>query len=125
MLALLAFLPACSQVAEGGPAAGGTNERLQAAEGAYRETDNTLAFELPDSGGFVANNTPVDSLALESVLAGVFQARPPERRAVFVWDNPRRRSGIHWIRQAAERAGGKAFDADLSGWPHQVAGPPP
>ena len=36
MLALLAFLPACSQVAEGGPAAGGTNERLQAAEGALR-----------------------------------------------------------------------------------------
>jgi hypothetical protein len=125
MVALLALLSACSQPAEGDRAGMATGERLQGAVGAYREIDNAFVFSVPDSGGFVANSTPIDSLVLDSLLAGLFQGWPPKRRAVFVWDNPRRRSAINWIRQAAERAGGKAFDADLSGWPHQMPAPPP
>jgi hypothetical protein len=121
----LALLASCSPPTTGGSGSPAHDERLAPATGTYRQIDHTAVFELPDSGGFLVNTAAVDSLQVESLLGALFRDRPSERRAVFVWDNPRRRSAVHWIRQAAERAGGQAFDAALSGWPRQMPGPPP
>jgi hypothetical protein len=124
-LPLLPLVSACAAPSTGGAQGSGNIERLPAATGEYRHVDNTLVFTLPDSGGFLANTRPLDSVEVEAQLRTVFAPWPSGRRAVFVWDNPRRRDAGQWIRQAAERAGGAAFDAELSGWPRQLPGPPP
>jgi hypothetical protein len=124
ILTCLALFVACSQ-----PTAGRDNSaagaRLAPASGAYREIHTTAVFALPDSGGFLVNGAPLDSLGIEPLLDALFATRAPDRRAAFVRDNPHRRAAVHWIRQAAERAGGRAFDAELSGWPRSNPGPLP
>ena len=89
--------------------------RLAAMSPPYR-VHTSITFELPDSGGLLANGEPVDTSKVEGLLREVFAARQPEQRAVFVIDNPRRAwTEIESIRSIARRAGGEAFDAELSG----------
>src|SRR5436190_23517627 len=76
----------------------------------YRHADNTITFELPDSGGFLANGVPVARSRIASVVAEVFAGRQPEVRALFVVDNPARDwRDVEVIRTAARAAGGEAF----------------
>ena len=90
--------------------------RLPAAFGAYTRVDNTVVFELPDSGGYLANGTPIDRARISSVLREVFAPRDSVMRAVFVIDNPHRSwADVDYIRASAAAAGGQAFDADRSG----------
>jgi hypothetical protein len=80
--------------------------------------DLTVVFELPDSGGLLANGTPLDTAQVEGELRGIFEHRTPELRAVLVWDNPKRPAAIIWaLKRAAENAGGHLYDAELSHWP--------
>jgi len=98
--------------------------RLPAADSTYLQLENTLVFELPDAGGFVINGQSVPQAEIPAQLAALFKARAPEQRAVVVWDNPKRRTDAQWIARAALGAGGRAFDAELSGWPPQVPAKP-
>src|SRR5947209_15564737 len=50
----------------------------------------TVVFELPDSGGYLANGTAIDRARISSVLREVFARRDSAMRAVFVIDNPHR-----------------------------------
>ena len=90
--------------------------RLPAAFGAYTRVDNTVVFELPDSGGYLANGTPIDRARIPSLLREVFTPRDSAMRAVFVIDNPHRSwADIDYIRTGAAAARGEAFDAERSG----------
>jgi len=101
----------------------GPPQRLPAATSDY-QVDNTLAFELPDSGGYLVNGMPLDAAAIGEQLKVVFAQRPQRQRAVVVWYNPKRAwSDAQLIQRRAQEAGGEAFDAELSGWPKQVPAP--
>ena len=94
----------------------GSRPHLPALTEEYARVDNTVTFELPDSGGFVANGVPVTRARIAPLLQEVFADRRANLRAVFVIDN----SGRDWadvqvIDSAARAAGGQAFDAKLSG----------
>jgi len=98
--------------------------RLPPATGTYRHVDNTIVFTLPDTGGYLANGAPIDTARLLRILSEVFAPRPASLRAVFVWHNDRRPWGDEeLIARMAAAAGGRAFDAALSGWPREE--PPP
>ncbi len=89
--------------------------QLPAAFGAYTRVDNTVVFELPDSGGYLANGTPIDRARIPSVLHEVLAPRDSVMRAVFIIDNPHRSwADIDYIRASAAAAGGQAFDAERS-----------
>jgi len=89
--------------------------RLPAMSQPYR-VHTSITFELPDTGGLLANGEPIDTSRVEGLLRDVFSAREQEQRAVFVIDNPRRAwADIESIRTKARRAGGEVFDAELSG----------
>src|SRR6266516_2176668 len=89
--------------------------KLPAAFGAYTRVDNTVVFELPDSGGYLANGTPIDRARIPSVLHEVLAPRDSVMRAVFIIDNPHRSwADIDYIRASAAAAGGQAFDAERS-----------
>jgi len=91
---------------------------LQAAYGDYRKVDNTLVFQLPDTGGYLVNGVPLDTAHLPQLLHEVFDPRPPYLRAAMLFDNPRRPWGdIEVLARKAEAAGVQLFDADRSGWP--------
>jgi hypothetical protein len=94
--------------------------RLFAADSAARQVDVTMFFILPDSGGFLVNGVAVPRADIPAHVAAFFESRSPATRAVMVWDNPRRRSDAQWLAQVALAKGGRAFDAALSGWPHEV-----
>jgi len=80
--------------------------------------DLTVVFELPDSGGLLANGTPLDTSQVEGELRAIFDGRAPELRAVLVWDNPKRPAVVIWaLKRATESAGGRLYDAALSDWP--------
>ncbi len=82
----------------------------------YAHVDNTVTFELPDSGGFLANGVPVATARIAPLLREVFADRNANVRAVFVVDNPNRDwSDVEVIASSARAAGGQAFDAKLSG----------
>ena len=90
--------------------------RLPAAFGEYTRVDNTVVFELPPSGGYLANGTAIDRARIASVLREVFARRESVMRAVFVVDNPHRPwADVDYIRASAVAAGGQAFDAERSG----------
>ena len=90
--------------------------RLPAAFGAYTRVDNTVVFELPDSGGYLANGAPIDRARIPGMLREVFAPRDSVMRAVFVVDNPHRSwADIDYIRTSAAAARGEAFDAERSG----------
>jgi len=75
-------------------------------------------FELPDTGGFLANGVAIQADSLEVFVRGVFQRRAEASRAVFVRPAPSDRcSDLALLSTAAEAAGGHAFDARASGWP--------
>jgi hypothetical protein len=96
-------------------------ERLPAADASYQRLDSTFLFELPDSGGFLINSQPMAQESILPNLKALFEHHPADLRAVMVVDNPARRADVQWIARAAMAAGGRAFDAKLSGWP---ASPP-
>ena len=90
---------------------------LPAAQGSYKRVDNTLVFELPDSGGYLVNGAPADTTRLVALLHEVFDPRPEELRAVFVHDNPKRSwSDVQVLVGKARQAGVAIFDADSSGF---------
>src|SRR5437764_14180565 len=90
--------------------------QLPAAFGAYTRVDNTVVFELPDSGGYLANGTPIDRARIPSVLHEVLAPRDSVMRAVFVIDNPHRSwADIDYIRASAAPARGQAFHAARRG----------
>ena len=91
---------------------------LSAAYGSYRRVDNTLLFELPDTGGYLVNQTPLDTTRIMSLLHEVFDQRPAELRAAFVRDNPKRPwRDVEFLVARARVAGVEVFDANRSGWP--------
>ena len=91
--------------------------RLPAASGTFRHVDNTLVFELPDTGGYLVNTIAADTARLVAVLHEVFDSRPQELRAVFVHDNPKRAwSDVEVLVRKAREAGVAIFDADSSGF---------
>ena len=97
-------------------ACSGSRPHLPALTERYRHADNTITFELPDSGGFLANGVPVARSRIASVVAEAFAGRRPEIRALFVVDNPARDwSDVEMIQTTARAAGGEAFDAAASG----------
>jgi hypothetical protein len=86
--------------------------------------DNTLVIELPDSGGYIVNGVPLDTVRIREQIRAVFEERPQPQRAVIVWNNSTRGwSAIQPIQAYARQAGGEAFDAELSGWPRQTEAP--
>jgi hypothetical protein len=98
----------------------GPSQRLPAATSNY-QVDNTLVFELPDSGGYIVNGVPLDTAAIREQITALFSQRAPGQRAVFVWNNPTRAwRDVAPLQRYAQQAGGQAFDAELSGWPRQV-----
>ena len=91
---------------------------LSAAYGSYRRVDNTLVFELPDTGGYLVNQTPLDTSRIIALLHEVFDPRPAELRAAFVRDNPKRPwRDVEFLVARARVAGVEVFDANRSGWP--------
>ena len=91
--------------------------QLPAAYGSYRHVDNTLVFELPDTGGYVVNTVPADTARLVALFHEVFDGRPKELRAVFVHDNVKRPwSDVEILVVKAREAGVEIFDADRSGF---------
>jgi hypothetical protein len=79
--------------------------------------DNTLVFELPDSGGYVVNGVPIEADRIDTVVGEAFAGRAPLQRAVVVWDNPHRPwADLQPIIVAARARGGEAYDAARSGW---------
>ena len=76
---LLALLSAC-----------GARPHLPSVTEEYRRVDNTLTFELPDTGGYLVNSIPLDTARLAQLYHSVFDERLPNLRAAFVLDNPRR-----------------------------------
>jgi len=96
----------------------GQRARLPAAYGSYRHVDNTLVFELPDSGGYLVNGVPLDTGRLVAILHEVFDARPAPVRAAFVRDNVKRPwSDVEVLVRKTREAGVAIFDADSSGFP--------
>ena len=91
---------------------------LGAAPGLYGHTDNTLVFELPEAGGYLANGVPLTAAQLEPQLRAVFAQRPESTRVVFGRPTPSVRcADLRALAAAARAAGGYAFDAQASGWP--------
>ena len=91
--------------------------RLPAASGTFKHVDNTLVFELPDTGGYLVNTVAADTSRLVTVFHEVFDSRPQELRAVFVHDNPKRPwSDVEVLVRKAREAGIAIFDADSSGF---------
>ena len=92
--------------------------RLSAAYGGYKRVDNTLVFELPDTGGYLVNTVPVDTTRLLALLHEVFDPRPPSFRAAFVRDNVKRPwADVQVLVRKGQEAGVAIFDADSSGFP--------
>jgi hypothetical protein len=91
--------------------------RLPGTTPQYRHLDATFAFTLPDTGGYIVNTVPIPEHDIPSQLEALFKERPAELRAIVVWDNPLRRGDAQRLAAMAEAAGGRAFDAELSGWP--------
>lgn len=98
--------------------------RLPGMDSTQPRPGNTLAFGLPDAGGFTANGSAVAQEDIPAQLTAFFANRPEGARAVVVWDNPLRRDDAQWLARAARMAGGAAYDAELSGWPAPVPGAP-
>lgn len=98
-----------------------SSARLPAADSISGLLDSPVVFGLPDSGGFLLNDQPIPQAEIPARLATLLAARAAEHRAVLVLDNPKRRPDAQWIARATLSAGGRAFDAQLSGWP----APPP
>ena len=84
----------------------------------YRGTDETLAFTLPDTGGFSVNGQAVERARIGPLLQEFFASRPPNTRAVVVWRSSAARcADVAYIAAQARANGGAAFDAARSGWP--------
>ena len=97
--------------------------RLPAAEADFRHVDNTFVFTLPDSCGFLINGQVVARGEVPAQVAALFAPRPNGMRAIMVWDNPARRADAQWLARVAIADSGRAFDAEMSGWPREM-GPP-
>ena len=109
-LAILVVVLGCGSRAKARPA-------LQRASGSYARIDNALVFELPDSGGYLANSTAVDTSRILILLNEVFVPRPADRRPVFVHDNSKRPwSDVEFLVRKSQEAGVAIFDADSSGF---------
>ncbi|MBK6422833.1 MAG: hypothetical protein IPI38_19395 [Gemmatimonadetes bacterium] len=123
-LCLLLFTAACGGAPGSGEVRTPEAARLPALDSTLPRPDNTLAFGLPDGGGFTANGEAIAQEDIPAQLAAFFANRPEGARAVVVWDNALRRADAQWLARAARMAGGAAYDAELSGWPAPVAGAP-
>lgn len=87
----------------------------------YQGTDATLAFTLPDTGGFLVNGLAIERAKIGPLLREFLAARPANARAVVVWrPSPSRCDDVAFIAAQAKGSGGAAFDADRSGWPRPV-----
>ena len=103
-------------------ATGGTSCDLPAATTKYQHIDDTLVFELPDSGGFIANGMAIPRAELETQLRAVFAPRAPNTRAMFVRPfSPSRCDDVAFLQARARDAGVAVFDARKSGWPAPAA----
>ena len=90
--------------------------RLPTATGAYRQLDDAVEVQLPDSGGYVFNGQRVPADSLVVLLQSIFAPKDSTSRGIFVVDNPRRaRADVERVADAARAAGGWAFDALSSG----------
>jgi len=119
LLALIAVTVSCGRTEDPRP-------RLGAAYGNYRHVDNTLVFELPDTGGYLVNSVPLDTTRLVTLLHEVFDVRPPSLRAAFVRDNVKRPwSDVQVLVRKGREAGVVIFDADSSGFPRVLRTIPP
>ena len=80
--------------------------------------------ELPDSGGYILNGVQIPENQIEREVRAILARQPPTARAVIVWDNPRRAwKDFEFIDEAAKKIGGRAYDAERSGWPKMLATP--
>ena len=105
----------CGVVLACGDEAAVDRPRLRALTDYYRGVHTSITFELPDSGGYLANGAAIERARIPAVLREVFAGRTAELRAVFVVDNPVRPwRDVAWIEESAKAAGGEAFDAALS-----------
>jgi hypothetical protein len=96
---------------------------LPAITDSYRGTDRTLAFTLPDTGGFSVNGQAIERDRIGPFLQEFFASRPPNTRAIVVWrPSAARCADVAYIADQARANGGAAFDAARSGWP--TPGPP-
>jgi hypothetical protein len=91
---------------------------LPATTDEYKHIDDTLVFELPESGGFVANGMVIPREQLGARLRMVFGPRAPNTRAIFVQPVPPGRCGdVGFLQARAREAEVAVFDARKSGWP--------
>jgi hypothetical protein len=91
---------------------------LSAIPDSFRRYDVTLLIELPDSGGYLANGSPLDLRHLPARLNYVSATRPQFPRFLFVRVNPRRPpADLLLVISRAESVGWRVFDADKSGLP--------
>ena len=98
---------------------------LSAVTEPYSHVDNTLMFELPDSGGFIANGQPIAREELGRQLKAIFAPRRPNGRAVFVESfGPSRCADVAFLVARARQAGVAVFDRRKSGWPDPPTPPP-
>src|SRR5690348_18185526 len=106
---LLLLIVACGHAAAPRP-------QLPAAYGEYRRVDDAFTFELPDSGGFLLNNMPLDTARLPGLLRQYAAARRPDLRVAFLVDNPKRPwSAVEYVLHQAQVAGVQLFDFERSG----------
>jgi hypothetical protein len=109
---LLPSVAACQRATDGAPC------ELPAATAEYQHIDDTLVFELPDSGGFIANGMVIARDELGTRLRTVFAPRAPNGRAIFVQPVPASRcADLAFLQGRARDAGVAVFDAHKSGWP--------
>ena len=119
LLSVAAAMPSCARTEAPRP-------RLPAAYGSYRHVDNTLVFELPDTGGYLVNTVPLDTARLVGILHEVFDVRPSSLRAAFVRDNVKRPwSDVDVLVRKSREAGVAIFDADSSRFPSVFETIPP
>ena len=80
--------------------------------------DDTVVFELPDSGGFLANGAPITRADLGARLQTAFARRKPTARAILVESvSPARCKDLAYLIARAGEAGVAVFDRRKSGWP--------
>lgn len=72
---------------------------------------NRIVLALPDSGGFLLNNTAIDSTLLEANLRAVFHPRPSKVLLLFPGPNPRNES-LQWVTRIARGLGLTVFLAN-------------
>ena len=91
---------------------------LSAVPDTWPRVDALLLVELPDSGGYLANNRPIDPDSLGHTLEEIIKRRPYFPKGFFLRINPHRSvADLQRILGEAASVGWQVFDADKSGIP--------